>query len=55
MAEAVEADPWGRGYKTVTKRIGGKPPGAETVGRELAIVSGLFPALLRLGVDISVG
>lgn len=43
LLESVEADPWGRAYIIVTKKIGGSPPGAEAVGREIQIADGLLP------------
>lgn len=44
LVDTVEADPWGRAYKIVTRKIGGSPPGAESAGREMTIVDGLFPS-----------
>lgn len=42
LVETVEADPWGLPYKIVVKKIGGAPGGVEALGREDAIVRGLF-------------
>lgn len=44
LANSVEADPWGRAYKIVSRKIGGPPPGAEAAGRETMIADGLFPS-----------
>lgn len=43
LVEAVEKDPWGLPYKIVVKKIGGAPGGVKAIGREDAIVRGLFP------------
>lgn len=43
LVEAVETDTWGLPYKIVAKKIGGAAGGVEAIGREDAIVRGLFP------------
>lgn len=45
LVESVETDPWGRTFKIVTRKLGGAPAGAESAGRERAIVDGLFPTV----------
>lgn len=34
LVEGVEADPWGLGYRIVSRRIRGRPAGAEAAGHE---------------------
>lgn len=45
LCKAVDADPWGLPYKVVTKRLGQKRSGIESLGREEEIADHLFPRL----------
>lgn len=48
LINMVEADPWGRAYRIVTKKLSLQLAGAEAAGREPDIIDGLFPKLLAI-------
>lgn len=48
LCRAVDSDPWGLPYRVVTKRIGGRRPGAEARGMESVIADHLFPVMPTL-------
>jgi len=39
----VDHDPWGKQYRIVMKKFGGRPPGTDFKGKEATIADFLFP------------
>ncbi|KAF0751881.1 Uncharacterized protein FWK35_00022542 [Aphis craccivora] len=45
LCAQVDTDPWGRPYKLVMKKLGGRNPSESSKGREAVIADALFPAV----------
>jgi len=51
LCDQVDNDPWGKPYRVVMKKFGGRPPGTDSKGKEATIADFLFPAAATTNWD----